>query len=232
MSRVWLVGLTESKVPEVPTVNDLLAHIARVSNPNNQNNTVTAPKLLKYLVKNRHWSPFEMAHMVVGVDTTRDIARQMLRHRSFAFQEFSQRYANAEDLGFETREARLQDVKNRQASLETDDRELHKVWKAMQMDSLRTAKRAYTWALTNGIAKEQARAVLPEGMTHSRLYMAGSIRSWIHFCEVRCDIATQKEHREVADQCRAILMDQFPALGEVLNYENLSKQLQSTGSNT
>lgn len=173
-----------------------------------------------------------MAHMVLGIDTTRDIARQMLRHRSFAFQEFSQRYASAEDLGFETREARLQDQKNRQASLETEDQELHRVWEAMQTESLRYAKRAYTWALTNGIAKEQARAVLPEGMTHSRLYMAGSIRSWIHFCEVRCDIATQKEHREVADQCRSILMDQFPALAEVLNYENRTEHLQSTGSNT
>lgn len=232
MSKVWLVGITESKVPEVPSVNDLLAHIARVSNPNNQNNSNTAPKLLKYLVKHKHWSPFEMAHMVLGIDTTRDIARQMLRHRSFAFQEFSQRYASAEDLGFETREARLQDQKNRQASLETDDRELHKVWEAMQTESLRYAKRAYTWALTNGIAKEQARAVLPEGMTHSRLYMAGSIRSWIHFCEVRCDIATQKEHREVADQCRVILMDQFPALAEVLNYENRTEQSQSTQTGT
>jgi thymidylate synthase (FAD) len=181
---------------------------------------VTAPKLLKYLVKNRHWSPFEMAHMVVGIDTTRDIARQILRHRSFAFQEFSQRYANAEDLGFETREARLQDQKNRQASLETDDLELHRVWEAMQMDSLRYAKRAYTWALTNGIAKEQARAVLPEGMTHSRLYMAGSVRSWIHFCDVRCDQSTQKEHREVAEQCKTILMEQFPALKDVLDHED------------
>lgn len=232
MSKVWLVGITESKVPEVPSVNDLLAHIARVSNPNNQNNSSTAPKLLKYLVKHKHWSPFEMAHMVLGIDTTRDIARQMLRHRSFAFQEFSQRYASAEDLGFETREARLQDQKNRQASLETEDQELHRVWEAMQTESLRYAKRAYTWALANGIAKEQARAVLPEGMTHSRLYMAGSIRSWIHFCEVRCDMATQKEHREVADQCRTILMEQFPALAEVLNYENRAEQLQPTGSNT
>lgn len=161
-----------------------------------------------------------MAHMVLGIDTTRDIARQMLRHRSFAFQEFSQRYANANDLGFETREARLQDQKNRQASLSTDDHELHDVWEAMQMESLRYAKRAYTWALTNGIAKEQARAVLPEGMTHSRLYMAGSIRSWIHFCEVRCDMATQKEHREVATQCLEILMDSFPALKDVMGYED------------
>lgn len=232
MSRVSLIGITESKVPEAPSVNDLLAHIARVSNPNNQNNSVTAPKLLKYLVKHKHWSPFEMAHMVLRIDTTRDIARQMLRHRSFAFQEFSQRYASAEELGFETREARLQDQKNRQASLETEDRELHEVWEAMQMESLRYAKRAYTWALTNGIAKEQARAVLPEGMTHSRLYMAGTIRSWIHFCDVRCDQSTQKEHREVAEHCRAILMEQFPALKDVLDHENRAEQLQSTGSNT
>lgn len=216
MSKVWLVGLTESKTEGVPTVNDLLAHIARVSNPSNQLNLSTAPKLLKYLVKNRHWSPFEMAHMVLGIDTTRDIARQMLRHRSFAFQEFSQRYANAEDLGFETREARLQDAKNRQASVETEDRELHKIWEGMQTESLRYAKRAYSWALSNGIAKEQARAVLPEGMTHSRLYMAGSIRSWIHFCEVRCDVATQKEHREVANQCLEILLQNFPALEDVM----------------
>ena len=232
MSKVWLVGITESKVPGVPSINDLLAHIARVSNPGNQMNTSTAPKLLKYLVKNKHWSPFEMAHMVLGIDTTRDIARQMLRHRSFAFQEFSQRYADASELGFETREARMQDPKNRQASLTTTDQEIHKIWEAMQCDALRTAKRAYTWAITNGIAKEQARAVLPEGMTHSRLYMAGSIRSWIHFCEVRCDMATQKEHREVADQCKAILMTELPALAEILGYEDRTDQPQPTQAST
>ncbi len=232
MNAVRLVGVTESKIPEVPTVNDMLAYIARVSNPSNQLNTETAPKLLKYLVKNQHWSPFEMAHMVVEINTTRDIARQILRHRSFSFQEFSQRYARADDLGFEVREARMQDLKNRQASLETDDKELVEVWQSQQQDVLRVVKRAYTWALTNGIAKEQARAVLPEGLTHSRLYMAGSVRSWIHYCMLRTDMGTQKEHREVAQACLDILLGEFPALKDVLHNENLSEQLQSTGSNT
>ncbi len=232
MNAVKLIGVTESKIPEVPTVNDMLAYIARVSNPSNQLNTETAPKLLKYLVKNQHWSPFEMAHMVVEINTTRDIARQILRHRSFSFQEFSQRYARADDLGFEVREARMQDLKNRQASLETDDKELVEVWQSQQQDVLRVVKRAYTWALTNGIAKEQARAVLPEGLTHSRLYMAGSVRSWIHYCMLRTDMATQKEHREVAQACLDILLGEFPALKDVLHNENLSEQLQSTGSNT
>lgn len=232
MNAVKLIGVTESKIPEVPTVNDMLAYIARVSNPSNQLNTETAPKLLKYLVKNQHWSPFEMAHMVVEINTTRDIARQILRHRSFSFQEFSQRYARADDLGFEVREARMQDLKNRQASLETDDKELVEVWEAQQQDVLRVVKRAYTWALTNGIAKEQARAVLPEGLTHSRLYMAGSVRSWIHYCMLRTDMGTQKEHREVAQACLDILLGEFPALKDVLHNENLSEQLQSTGSNT
>jgi thymidylate synthase (FAD) len=173
-----------------------------------------------------------MAHMVVEINTTRDIARQILRHRSFSFQEFSQRYARADDLGFEVREARMQDLKNRQASLETDDKELVEVWQSQQQDVLRVVKRAYTWALTNGIAKEQARAVLPEGLTHSRLYMAGSVRSWIHYCMLRTDMATQKEHREVAQACLDILLGEFPALKDVLHNENLSEQLQSTGSNT
>ena len=216
MNTVKLVGVTESKIPEVPTVNDMLAYIARVSNPNNQLNTETAPKLLKYLVKHQHWSPFEMAHMVVEINTTRDIARQILRHRSFSFQEFSQRYARADDLGFDIREPRMQDEKNRQASIETQDGELWDVWIAQQQDVLRVVKRAYTWALTNGIAKEQARAVLPEGLTQSRLYMAGSVRSWIHYCLLRTDMATQKEHRDVAQQCLDILLSQFPALKDVL----------------
>jgi thymidylate synthase (FAD) len=197
----------------------MLAYIARVSNPNNQLNTETAPKLLKYLVKHQHWSPFEMAHMVVEINTTRDIARQILRHRSFSFQEFSQRYARADDLGFDIREPRMQDEKNRQASIETQDGELWDVWIAQQQDVLRVVKRAYTWALTNGIAKEQARAVLPEGLTQSRLYMAGSVRSWIHYCLLRTDMATQKEHRDVAQQCLDILLSQFPALKDVLSNE-------------
>jgi thymidylate synthase (FAD) len=219
MSKVKLIGITQSVVPEVPTVNDLLAYVARVSNPSNQLNTETAPKLLKYLVKHQHWSPFEMASMTVEINTTRDIARQILRHRSFSFQEFSQRYARADDLGFEFREARLQDQKNRQASLETTDRELCDIWENKQIEVLKAVKNAYTWALANGIAKEQARAVLPEGITHSRLYMAGTIRSWIHYCLLRTDPGTQKEHREVAQDCLNILTDQFPALKEVLSIE-------------
>ena len=157
-----------------------------------------------------------MCHMVLEINTTRDIARQILRHRSFSFQEFSQRYAAVNDLGFETREARLQDPKNRQASLITDDRELHDVWQEQQTAVLIAAKKAYDWALVNGIAKEQARAVLPEGLTHSRLYMSGSVRSWIHYCQLRCDMATQKEHREVAEQCKEILLQEFPVLEEVI----------------
>jgi len=160
-----------------------------------------------------------MAHMVVEINTTRDIARQILRHRSFSFQEFSQRYARADDLGFDIREPRMQDEKNRQASIETQDGELWDVWIAQQQDVLRVVKRAYTWALTNGIAKEQARAVLPEGLTQSRLYMAGSVRSWIHYCLLRTDMATQKEHRDVAQQCLDILLSQFPALKDVLSNE-------------
>ena len=160
-----------------------------------------------------------MAHMVVEINTTRDIARQILRHRSFSFQEFSQRYARADDLGFDIREPRMQDEKNRQASIETNDAELWDVWRSQQQDVLRVVKRAYTWALTNGIAKEQARAVLPEGLTHSRLYMAGSVRSWIHYCLLRTDMATQKEHRDVAQQCLDILLSQFPALKDVLANE-------------
>ena len=156
-----------------------------------------------------------MVNMVMEINTTRDIARQILRHRSFAFQEFSQRYANANELGFETREARLQDSKNRQASLETDDVELDQMWQAQQHEVLRIVKRAYTWAITNGIAKEQARAVLPEGITHSRLYMNGTLRSWIHYCQIRCDMSTQKEHREIAQKCKKIVLEEFPSLEEV-----------------
>lgn len=219
MPTVKLIGITKSLLPEVPNTDEFIAYVARVSNPANQSNNQTAKKLLKYLVKHKHWSPFEMASLVMEINTTRDIARQILRHRSFSFQEFSQRYADASQLGFETREARLQDEKNRQSSLETDDQELKKIWEGMQTESLRYAKRAYNWALTNGIAKEQARAVLPEGMTMSRIYMNGTLRSWIHFCELRCDPSTQKEHREVAILCKKVLLEQFPSLEEVLTKE-------------
>jgi thymidylate synthase (FAD) len=167
-------------------------------------------------MNNQHWSPFEMVSLTLEINTTRDIARQILRHRSFSFQEFSQRYASAEALGFETREARMQDPKNRQASLFAEDRELSDMWQEKQLELLRKTRETYTWALTNGIAKEQARAVLPEGNTQSRLYMAGTLRSWLHYCQLRMDAATQKEHREVATQCFAIIKLEFPSIAELL----------------
>lgn len=213
---VKLVGITKPTIPGVESAEELVAYAARVSNPSNQMNTETAPKLLKYLAKHKHWSPFEMVSLVLEINTTRDIARQILRHRSFSFQEFSQRYAAATDLGFVTREARLQDVKNRQASNETEDKELIEVWEDKQLELVGQVKELYTWALSNGIAKEQARAVLPEGMTKSRLYMAGSLRSWLHFCFVRMDVSTQKEHRAIAKAAQDILLEQFPSLSGLL----------------
>lgn len=219
--EVKLVAVTKPVIKGLDTAEDFVAYAARVSNPANQNNTETSSRLLKYLLKHKHWSPFEMAHAVMEINTTRDIARQILRHRSFAFQEFSQRYANAADLGFVTREARLQDTKNRQASLELVDYPEHwKIrdeWESRQEDLLEQVKQTYSWALENGVAKEQARAVLPEGMTKSRLYMSGTLRSWIHFCQVRCDMSTQKEHREVAEKVLEILRKEFPAISELVN---------------
>lgn len=216
MSKVTLIGITQPEIPGVTTAEDLVAYTARVSNPQNQLNQETAPKLLKYLVKNQHWSPFEMVHVVMEIETTRDIARQILRHRSFSFQEFSQRYASVESLGFTRRQARMQDEKNRQASLETDDPELHKIWDLKQIELLRKVKDTYSWALNNGIAKEQARSVLPEGLTMSRMYMSGTLRSWIHYCQLRCDMGTQKEHREIAEQALQILQNKFPSISEVV----------------
>ena len=195
--------------------------MARVSNPANQNNPQTASKLLKYLVKNKHWSPFEMVNVCMEIETTRDIARQILRHRSFSFQEFSQRYATAE--AFETRECRKQDMVNRQNSLPLDiygnenDRYLATWWDGVQQRLTKEAEFLYEAALNKGIAKEVARALLPEGLTGSKLYMNGTLRSWIHYIEIRCDKATQKEHREVAEQCRDIIFEHFPSLEEVLN---------------
>lgn len=216
MSSVKLVGVTQPCIEGVDTAEQLVAYAARVSNPGNQMNDATASKLLKYLMTNRHWSPFEMVHVVMEIETTRDIARQMLRHRSFSFQEFSQRYASANALGFEYREARMQDAKNRQASVETSDKELVDVWQEKQAAALRAARDAYDWALGNGIAKEQARAVLPEGITHSRLYMSGTLRSWLHYCGERTQMGTQKEHREVAEQALEILKTQFPSISELI----------------
>ena len=196
---------------------ELIAFCARVSNPSNQMNSATAPKLLKYLAKHKHWSPFEMVDIVMEIETTRDIGRQILRHRSFAFQEFSQRYADpTQDLGFVWRDARLQDLKNRQNSIETDDEELQKQWQIKQGLLINEVDNAYKWAIENGIAKEQARAVLPEGLTKSRMYMKGSLRSWIHYCQVRMDPSTQKEHREIAEMAWNEIIKLFPSLDGIL----------------
>jgi thymidylate synthase (FAD) len=189
--------------------------MARVSNPANQDNKTTAPKLLKYLVENKHWSPFEMVNLCVEIETPRDIARQILRHRSFSFQEFSQRYAVA--TMFDVRETRLQDTKNRQNSLPVHDRELQDMWQRAQRDVVDHALKVYNWALENKIAKEVARAVLPEGNTMSRMYMNGTLRSWLHYIAIRTDAATQEEHRDVAEQCKVIIEQQFPSLKELLN---------------
>lgn len=203
---------------ESMSVDEFIAYVARVSNPSNQSNTLTANKLIKYLAKNKHWSPFEMVHVVMEINTTRDIARQILRHRSFTFQEFSQRYADPTgDLGFSTREARLQDTKNRQNSIETDDDNLQHLWNIFQKKLISYSEETYKWAIENGIAKEQARAVLPEGLTNSRMYMAGSLRSWIHYCQLRMGNGTQKEHREIATDAWYELTAKFPPLKDSLN---------------
>ncbi len=201
--QVKIVGYTQP--PEgafigLDNVQDIIAYCARVSNPSNQINQETAPKLLAYLSKHKHWFPFEMASATLEVETTRDIARQLLRHRSFSFQEFSQRYADPRDMEntFVLREARLQDPKNRQNSVDVDDRELETLWQIKQQMVINASKEAYAWAIDNGIAKEQARAVLPEGNTISRLYVNGTIRSWIHYAELRSSNGTQKEHMELA----------------------------------
>ena len=216
MSEVNLIALSKpSAITDCKTAADLIAYTARVSNPANQNNTATAPKLLRYLIREQHWSPFEMVHMTMEIKTTRDIARQILRHRSFSFQEFSQRYAVATE--FETREARLQDEKNRQNSVETDDKKLEEWWQMQQKKVQGQADLAYKDALKKGIAKEQARALLPEGMTRSTLYMSGTLRSWIHYCELRRGNGTQKEHALIADKCWEIIGVHFPDIVEALN---------------
>ena len=194
---------------------DLIAFCARVSNPTNQNNTETNEKLVKYLMKHKHWSPLEMVSVCLEVETTRDIARQLLRHRSFSFQEFSQRYADpTQDLDFEIREARLQDPKNRQNSIATDDGLLQHGWADMQKKVIDTALEAYNYALSNGIAKEQARAVLPEGNTLSRLYVNGTLRSWIHYIELRGANGTQQEHMDIAHAVADVIAEIFPLAEE------------------
>jgi len=209
MSQVKLVWVT-------PEAEQKIAYMARVSNPANQNSNASASKLLKYLIKNKHWSPFEMVNVCMEIETTRDIARQILRHRSFSFQEFSQRYAVSE--GFiQDSQARMQDTKNRQNSLYTDDISLQNWFEGAQRRIITEAKFLYTAALDKGIAKECARVLLPEGLTMSRMYMNGTLRSWLHYIDIRCDSATQKEHRDVAEQCRDIIFAEFPSIKELLN---------------
>ncbi len=197
---------------------DQVAFAARVSNPANQNNTDTSEKLVRYLMKHHHWSPLEMVSVCMEIETTRDIARQILRHRSFSFQEFSQRYADpTKDLGFEVREARLQDTKNRQNSIENYDEYINSRWEEEQLKVRIAVEKAYAWAIENGVAKEQARAVLPEGNTVSRMYMNGTLRSWLHYIQLRSGVETQKEHREIAVACANAIEPIFPMIKEFLS---------------
>lgn len=223
--NVKLIGITQP-VEKNLLSEDIISYCARVSNPQNQTKYDTSEKLLKYLIINKHWSPFEMVNVVLEIETTRDIARQILRHRSFSFQEFSQRYADpTKDLGFTVRENRLQDKKNRQNSIESDDQLLNKTWILKQEQILHEIKLAYKWAIENGIAKEQARAILPEGLTISRMYMNGTLRSWITYIAMREKNGTQKEHRDIALKCKKIICDKFPsiknALGNIHNEWNI-----------
>ena len=221
--KVKLVSYSQpaDEIEGLENVQDLIAYAARVSNPSNQLNTETSTKLLNYLAKHKHWSPFEMVSACLEIETTRDIARQILRHRSFSFQEFSQRYADpTTDLDFEIREARLQDPKNRQNSVDLDienneqDAALYLMWNDKQQEVIDAAREAYTWAIKNGIAKEQARAVLPEGNTVSRIYMNGTLRSWIHYIELRADNGTQLEHMEIAKEVAKVITKIFPLIEE------------------
>ena len=218
--NIKLINYSQS--PDGKNLLEQVAFAARVSNPSNQNNSDTAEKLVRYLIKNQHWSPLEMVSVCLEIETTRDIARQILRHRSFSFQEFSQRYARADDLGFELRQARLQDTKNRQNSIEMDiaddtHRQIAYQWENLQNDLLKRTKDVYTWALDKGIAKEQARAVLPEGNTKSRMYMNGTLRSWVHYIQLRSGNGTQKEHRDVALACANAIEPIFPMIKEYID---------------
>jgi len=215
--KVKLISYSRShdSTESLNSLQDIVSYCARVSNPANQNNSATNEKLIRYLINNNHWSPLEMVSICMEIETTRDIARQILRHRSFSFQEFSQRYAVA-NLDFETREARLQDTKNRQNSIETSDTILQDKWETAQNLVAEYAENAYKWAIENGIAKEQARAVLPEGMTQSRMYMNGTLRSWVHYIQLRGGNGTQKEHQEVAIACAKEIAAIFPMIEEFL----------------
>ena len=214
--KVNLISYSQSETFD--SLQESIAYCARVSNPSNQISSATSEKLLRYLIKHGHWSPFEMASICLEIDTTRDIARQILRHRSFSFQEFSQRYADPTiDLAFETREARLQDNKNRQNSIETDNIRLQKTWEQKQLTIIEQAQKVYRWAIENNIAKEQARALLPEGLIQSRLYMNGTIRSWMHYIKLRSTFGTQKEHVEIAKECGKIIEPIFPLIKDFIN---------------
>lgn len=227
--KVRLVSYSKSDTTGLDDVKDLIAYCAKVSNPSGQMNMEKADKLLDYLKKHQHWSPFEMANACLEIETTRDIARQMLRHRSFSFQEFSQRYADpTKDLEFVIREARLQDKTNRQNSIDTDDTKLQMLWSAQQNKVIKASKEAYKWAIDNGVAKEQARAVLPEGLMSSRLLMNGTIRSWIHYIELRSGNGTQKEHMEVARACAEAIATIFP----MENTKPMSKTISTYYHNT
>lgn len=208
LAKLVAVTLPNETVTGCKSAEEFIAYAARVSNPTNQNNNETADKLIGYLIKHKHWSPFEMISVTMEINTTRDIGRQILRHRSFSFQEFSQRYAVAQN--FTIREARLQDKKNRQNSISTEDEYLKEWWEVLQEGVTALAKTTYEAALMKGIAKEQARAVLPEGLTQTRMYMAGTLRSWIHYCDLRCANGTQLEHREVALAAKEELRKEFP----------------------
>ena len=217
--------ISYSKPPEDLYVGDnvqeLIAYTARVSNPSNQDNTETSERLLRYLIREKHWSPFEMVSACLEVETTRDIARQLLRHRSFSFQEFSQRYADpTKDLKFQLKDARLQDTKNRQNSIVVKNAELQLEWLQQQAEAVNAAKKSYSWAIENGIAKEQARAVLPEGIMESRLYVNGTMRSWIHYIGLRSGHGTQKEHIQLAVECAKALEPIFPMIKEFSNEED------------
>ena len=214
--QVKVISYSQPAVYFAENMTELVAFCARVSNPSNQTNKDTSEKLIKYLIKNKHWSPLEMVSLTLEIETTRDIARQMLRHRSFSFQEFSQRYADpTQDLSFVTRDARLQDITNRQNSIETDNLALQTWWEEKQKKIIEECKNAYEWAIAKGIAKEQARAVLPEGLTVSRLYMAGTLRSWIHYIQLRSENGTQKEHIDIAKACAKVIAEVFPLAKEL-----------------
>ena len=214
--KVELVSHSESFMKVSSNLEGLVAFCARVSNPTNQINGQSNEKLIRYLIQHDHWSPFEMVNICLEIESTRDIIRQILRHRSFSFQEFSQRYAIS-NMGFETKEARLQDTKNRQNSIETNDTNLKEIWIKAQQKVADLANDTYLWAIENGIAKEQARSVLPEGMTVSKIYMNGTLRSWVHYIQLRSDNGTQKEHREIAIQCAKSIEHIFPMIMEFVS---------------